>query len=176
MSEILMMEAANIFIGDHDPEKSKHLQITNLTLPTLEYKTVDHLAGGAVMEVAWNMGVLAKLEPGFKLVGFDEEAYRAAGVGSNRVEIFTAYGALRRKTTGKMIAAKAVFRGSLGKAAPDQFDRSNNLGHDHTIVDVTRYRLEVGGREWFDVDFWSSKRRRFGIDEYAETRRALGLS
>lgn len=175
MSDILMMEAANIFIGDHDPEKSKHLKIQNLTLPTLEYATVDHMAGGAAMEVSWSMNVLKKLEPQFKLVGFDEEAYRAAGVGSNKVEVYTARGAIRRKSDGRLFTCVAIFRGSMGRVAPEQFERSNAFGHDHTIVDVTRYKLSIGGKVWFDVDYWASKRIRFGVDEYAESRRALGL-
>lgn len=176
MSDILLMEAANLFIGDHDPEKSKHLKIVNLTLPTLEYVTVDHLGGGAPMEVSWSMNALKKLEPQFKLVGFDEEAYRAAGIGSNSAEIFTARGAIRRKSDGRLFRAMAIFRGSMGRVAPDQFERSNALGHDHGIVDVTRYKLEIGGKVWFDVDFWKSKRIRFGKDELLGMRRALGLN
>ena len=175
MSDILMMEAANIFIGDHDPEKSKHLKVQNLQLPTLEYETVDHMPGGGVMGVGLSMNVLKKLEATFKLVGFDEEAFRAAGIGANRVEIFTARGALRRKSDGRIFACTAILRGSMGKLAPDQFERTQALGHDHSIVDLTRYQLTIGTKVWFDVDYWSSKRIRFDVDGFAETRRALGL-
>ena len=35
MSTILLLEAVNLFMGDADPEKSKHLSLTSMTLPTL---------------------------------------------------------------------------------------------------------------------------------------------
>jgi P2 family phage contractile tail tube protein len=173
--EILVMETANVFIGNHDPEKSKHLVIKNLTLPTLEPATADHMPGGGVMEVAFSMGVLRKLEPSFQLVGFDQEAYRAAGVGSNQIENFTFRGGIRKKSDGRLLAAVATIRGTMGKVAPDQFERGNLMGHDHMLVDVVRYKLELGGVSWFDVDFWGSTRKRFGVDEYAEMRRVLGV-
>lgn len=176
MSDILLMEAANLFVGDHDPERSKHLKIKNLTLPTLEFITADHAGGGAAMEVGWSMGILRKLELGFALVGFDEECYRAAGVGSNQVVNFTAYGVISRKSDGRKFGVKAVVKGSLGKVAPDQFERSSALGHDHSLADVTYYKLTVGRDEWFEADFFNTVRKRFGVDELAEVRTLLGLN
>lgn len=175
MSDILVMTAANLFIGTEDPEKSKHLKIANLTLPTLEYVTAEHTPGGGVMGVQFNMGVLKPLEPTFKLIGFDEEAYNAAGIGSNRPQIFTARGVIQRKSDGKNFASVATIKGCIGKIAPDQFERSKGMDHDHSIVEVTRYKLSVGGRDWWDTDFFSMKRIRFGEDELAEIRQMLGL-
>jgi len=176
MSDILLMDAANLFVGDHDPEKSKHLKIKNLTLPTLEFEVVDHTGGGAAMGVGWSMGVLKKLEMGFQLVGFDEECYRAAGVGSNQVVTFTARGVISRKSDGKKFGIRAIVKGSLGKIAPDQFERSAALGHDHNVAEITYYKLTVGRDEWFEIDFFNTVRKRFGVDELAEARLLLGLS
>lgn len=176
MADLLLMEAANLFIGDENPEAGKHLKITNLTLPTLEFDSVDHRGGGASMEVGWGMNVIKKLEMSFKLAGFDEEAYAAAGIGSNAPRTFTARGMLRRKSDGKGFNAVATVKACMGKIAPDGFDRSNVFGHDHSLVEITRYRLIVGDVEWFYVDYFTTERRRFGVDELAEYRNFLGVS
>lgn len=176
MSDILLMTAANLFIGTEDPEASKHLKIQNLTLPTLEFETVAHTAGGAPMGVEFNMGVLKPLTLSFKLLGFDEEAYAAAGVGSNAAKIYTARGVIQRKSDGKNFQAVATIKGCMGKLAPDAMERAKGLDHDHSIVEVTRYKLEVGDKTWFDVDFFTAKRVQFGVDETAEIRQFLGLS
>lgn len=174
MSDILLMEAANLFIGE-DPEKSKHLKLQSLALPTLEYGTSEHMPGGGPLAVQWTMGQLKPLEPTFKLIGFDEEAYAAAGVGSNVPRLFTARGSIRRKSDGRLFGAVAVIKGTLSKIAPEAFEASKALGHDHAMADVTRYSLEIGGRIWFDVDYFAGKRSQFGVDEWRETRQLLGL-
>ncbi|ODU62358.1 MAG: hypothetical protein ABS99_00800 [Acetobacteraceae bacterium SCN 69-10] len=176
MSDILLMTAAALFIGTESPDASKHLQIENLTLPTLEFETMTHTGGGAPMGVEFNMGVLKPLAFGFKLAGFDQEAYAAAGVGSNAPKIYTARGVIQRKSDGRKFAAVATIKGCMGKVAPDQYERAKGLGHDHSIVEVTRYKLEVGDKVWYDVDFFTGKRVQFGIDETAEERQMLGLA
>jgi hypothetical protein len=176
MSDILLVESANIFVGKHDPSKSKHLKVSALVLPTIEYTTVEHAGGGAAMKVKWNMGQINALEPTFKLVGFDEEAYRAAGIGSNAVEVFTMRGSIRRKSDGRELEMVAKFRGSMGSIKPGEYGASKEFDHDHGLTDVTYYRLLIGGKEWFCVDFWRSKRVRFGVDELAQRRQFLGLA
>ncbi len=176
MTDIIVMEAASLFIGDHDPEASKHLKLQSFTLPLLEYVTVDHLGGGAAGELEISMNAIRKLEPSFKLAGFDKDAYRLFGVGSNEVNVFTGYGVLANQRTAKRVSAKVVFRGMIGRMQADAFDRSNVMGHDHKLAEVTRYDLEVGGQEWWSWDYWTTKRRRFGVDELADYRRMLGLS
>jgi uncharacterized protein len=118
---ILMLEAVSLFIGNADPEKSKHLKITSLTLPTLEYDIVDHKPGGGAMEVGFSMSAIKKLEPTFKLAGFDEEAMRLFGVGSGAIDTFTAYGVIRDKREAKPLQGKAIFRGSIGRIAPGHY-------------------------------------------------------
>lgn len=175
MSDLLIMKAANLFIGTADPEKSKHLQVVNLTLPTLEYVTAEHTPGGGSMGIEINMNVLKPLQPAFKLVGFDEEAYAAAGIGSNIPQIFTARGVIQRLSDGKNFQSIATIKGVIGKITPEQFERSKGMDHDHSIVEVTRYKLQIGEKVYFDVDFFAMKRIRFGIDELAEYRAFLGL-
>lgn len=176
MSDIFILEQAQLFVGDDNPENGKHLSIENLTLPNLEYTTVEHAGGGANMALEVNMGQLKPLQLQFKLVGFDRDTYRLCGVGSNEPRNFTARGVLRVKQTGKAWGVVATIRGCMGKMTADQFQRSSLLGHDHTIVEVVRYRLTVAGEEWFDVDFYGTRRSRFGVDELAESRALLGMS
>jgi len=176
MSEIYLMEAASLFLGDEDPSASKHLSLDSLALPTLEYVTVDHLGGGAPAEIDFSMAVLRKMNPTFKIAGFDADAYRLFGVGSAEVQTFTARGIIRAKSTGKGVGAVAIMRGSLGKVGPDAFERANKLGHDHQIIELQHYELKVGGQEWFYYDYFSTVRRRFGKDETAEYRQLLGLA
>ncbi len=176
MSEIYLMEAVSLFLGDEDPSAAKHLSLDSLALPALEYVTVDHMGGGAVAEIDLSMNVLRKMNPTFKLAGFDPDAYRVFGIGSTEIQTFTARGIIRAKSSGKGVGAVAILRGALGRVGPDAFERANKLGHDHQVIELQHYELRVGGQEWFYYDYFSTMRRRFGRDETAEYRQLLGLA
>ncbi len=177
MAEFFILQAVNLYLGDDVPDidAAKHLKLQSLQLPTLEYASVDHLGGGASGEISISMNTLRKLEPSFKLAGFDEDAYRHFGIGSNKPQTYTAYGSIRSKQTGERVQAKALLRGSVGRVAPDAFDRQSMLGHDHSFHEVTLYSLTVGGKEWFHWNYWKTERRVMGTDELAEERQLLGL-
>ena len=176
MSDIHLLETANLFIGKHDPSKSKHMQLQSLTLPGVDFVTIEHQAGGAPMGVKFSMGAIKPLEPKAKLIGFDRETTRAAAIGSGRVETFTARGSIRRKSDGAELELVAKWRGSMCTMTPDEFSASKELGHDHSWADVTYYRLAIGGEEWYLVDFFRAVVRRFGIDEWATRRQHLGIA
>lgn len=175
MSDLLLLETANVFIGKHDPTKSKHLQVSAFTLPALDPVTIEHQAGGAPMGVKFHMGAIKAVEPKFKLIGFDREAYRAAGIGSGRVETFTVRGSIRRKSDGAELEAVAKFKGCMGTMTPDEFSASKELAHDHMLAEVTYYRLAIGGEEWVLFDFFRATVKRFGADEWAQRRLNMGL-
>jgi hypothetical protein len=175
MSTILLLEAVSLFLGDHDPEKSKHIKLTSLALPTLEYQTAEHNPGGGPGEIVFGMGAIKKIEPTFKMAGFDEEAYRLFGVGSAQVNTFTAYGVVRDKREAKALQGKAIFRGSIGKLAPEAFERGKAFGHDHTLIEVSHYELHIGGKEWWWWDMWSAPRPRVFGTEDREYMAMLGL-
>ncbi len=42
MSTLYVLEAANLFCGDHDPKNSKHLTLQELKLPSLEADSGPH--------------------------------------------------------------------------------------------------------------------------------------
>jgi Bacteriophage tail tube protein len=175
MSTILLLEAVSLFLGDANPENSKHLSLTSLTLPNLEYDTIDHRPGGGALSVAWSMGVIKKLEPTFKLAGFDQDAFNLFGIGSGAINTFTAYGVVRDKREGKALQGKAIFRGSIGKLTADAWTRGAEFGHDYRIDEVTKYQLWLGGQEWYSIDFWVNPRPRVFGQTDAEYASMLGL-
>ena len=172
---ILLLEAVSLFLGDADPEKSKHLALTSLTLPTLEYQTVDHNPGGGAGEVSFSMSSLKKIAPTFKMAGFDQEAMNLFGIGSGKPNNYTAYGVIRDKRDGKALQGKAIFRGMISKMAPEAFERGKEFGHDYELAEVTHYELWIGGREWWAWDFWTMPRARVFGNEDREYQAMLGL-
>lgn len=176
MSTILLLEAVNLFLGNDDPERSKHISLTSLTLPTLEYQTATHNPGGGPGEIEFNMGATKKLEVSFKMSGFDPDAYRLFGIGSRIVNTFTAYGVIRDKREGTALQGKAIIRGNIQKVAPEAYERGKPFGHDHVIGEISHYELHVGGDEWFFWDLWSAPRARtFGSID-TEYLAMLGLA
>ncbi len=117
MSNIYIMEAANLFVGDHDPKNSKFLTLDELKLPDLQETLVDHTPGGGKVGVEFAVGV-QKLEPTFKLKGWDAPLLRDFGLGTTKRKVFTAYGVVRDKKTGDALEAKAIMEGRLSKVAP----------------------------------------------------------
>ncbi|MGR6430440.1 phage major tail tube protein [Rhizobium sp. PAMB 3174] len=173
--QLLLLEQANIFLGDADPSASNHVKLQSVALPTLERVTTAHLGGGAVAEVNFSMSAFRALDPSFKFAGISEDSYRLLGIGDNEPQNFTIYGALRNKQTGAMSQAKAIVTGMIGRLAPDAFDRSSTFGHDHGITEVTHYELFVGGKEWFYLDYFTSRVREFGNDVTQSVRTILGI-
>lgn len=174
-SNYYVMEAANLFCGDHDPTASKHLTLSELSLPTLEEIYQDHHPGGSKVAIEVAMGI-NKLTPTFKLSGMDPDLLGQFGSPSGSTRVFTAYGAVRNKRTGAIVQSKAIIHGRLGKIAPDAFKRGELQGHDYAINEVVHYELWFGGEEKIFWDFFSSEWRTDGVDQNADERRALGLA
>jgi P2 family phage contractile tail tube protein len=173
--KLLLLEQVNLFVGDHNPEDSNHIKLQSLGLPTLEHVSVTHLGGGAAGEVEFGMNALKALTPSFKLAGFTQSSYRALGIGTNEPMNFTAYGVLKNKQTGAQHQAKSIIRGIVGRLAPDAFARADAFGHDHSVTEVTHYELSVDAEEWFYWDYFTTRRRQFGVDELAKARVLMGM-
>lgn len=171
-----VMEAVNLFAGDHDPSNSRHLTLDELKLPDLQEMFQDHTPGGAPVQVEIGMGVIQKLEPTFKLKGFDPDLLVQFGLGSKRLIRFTGYGVMRNLKTGEAIQSVATIEGRLGRIAPDAQKRGELNGHEYAINQVMHYELEFGGRELFAFDFLTNMLRVGGVDQMAETNRMLGIS
>lgn len=174
-STIYIMEAANLFCGDHDPENSKHLSLEELKLPDLQEVLVDHQPGGGKVGVEFAVGV-EKLEPTFKLKGWDPALMREFGLGSPLRKVFTAYGVIRDKRSGRAIEAKAVMEGRLSRIAPDAFTRGEAMGHEHSINEVLHYELHFDGNEELYWDFFTNTVRLGGQDRDPDFNNILRIS
>ncbi len=172
--KFLVLEAVNLFCGDHDPTASKHLTITELQLPNLQEKYQDHHPGGSRVAIEIGLGI-DKLAATFKLAGFDPELYTQFGVGSRSKNTFTGYGVLRDKRSGAVSQAKAVMRGRLGQIEADAFQRGELTGHNYGINEILHYELHIAGKEILYWDFFTQVLRQDGIDQNADERRILGI-
>jgi P2 family phage contractile tail tube protein len=174
MSTIYIMEAANLFCGDHDPMASKHLTLTELQLPALQEMYQDHHAGGSRVQIEVAVGI-QKLEPTFKLAGWDPDLLTRFGLGASRASVFTAYGVVRDKRTGVAHEAKAIMEGRLGKVEADTFQRGEMMGHGYAINEVMHYELWFADREKLYWDFYSTDWRLDGVSQNDDERRILRI-
>jgi len=175
MSNIYIMEAANLFVGDHDPQNSKFLTLEELKLPDLQETLVDHNPGGGKVSVEFGVGV-EKLEPTFKLKGWDMPLLRSFGLGSTIRKNFTAYGVIRNKKNGKALEAKAIMEGRLSRVAPDAFTRGETMGHEYAINEVLHYELFFDGSEELYWDFFTNTLRLGGVDPDPDCNNVLRIS
>jgi uncharacterized protein len=155
---VFYMEAANLFCGDHDPSSSKHLSLEELKLPDLVGKYADHAAGGSPVDVEIQVGV-EKLQPTFKLKGFDPELVKQFGMGSPTRRVYTAYGVLRDLRTGAAKEGKAIMEGRLGRIAADAFKRGEAMSEDYAINEVMHYELFFDQKELLYWDFFTTEWR-----------------
>jgi P2 family phage contractile tail tube protein len=167
-----LMEAANLFVGDHDPTKSKHLTLAELKLPDLAGIYADHHAGGALVAVEFEVGV-NKLEPTFKLNGFDPDLLSDFGLGQTVRRTFTAYGVVRDQRSGRAIESKAILEARLGKVAPDAFQRGELQGHEYAMNSVVHYELWFDGSRRLLWDFFTNQWEVGGVDQNADVNRIL---
>lgn len=174
MSTLYILNAANLYVGDHDPTNSKHLSIQELKLPDLQEIFQDHHAGGARVQIEVEVGV-AKLEPSFKLAGFDPAVMAEFGLGSRIKNVFTAYGEIIDRRSGKSIELKAIMEGRLGKVAPDAFQRGELVGNEYAINECTHYEVWWNGSEKLLWDFWTNEWRVDGVDQNAASNRILRI-
>lgn len=174
MSTVYLMTAANLFVGDHDPTKSKHLTLAELKLPDLQAIYADHHPGGGLVATEFEVGV-NKLEPTFKLNGVDPDLLTEFGLGSRIRNRFTAYGEIIDQRSGRSIESKAIIEARLGRVAPDTFQRGELQGHEYSMNSVVRYELWFDGQSKIEWDFFTNVWRVNGIDQNAETNRILRI-
>ena len=174
MSNIYIMEAANLFCGDDDPTASKHLTLAELQLPNLQEMYQDHHPGGSRVQIEVAVGI-QKLEASFKLAGWDPELLTQFGLGATARKKFTAYGSIRDKRNGTAIEAKAVLEGRLGAASPEALQRGEMQGFDYTISEIMHYELYFGGAEKYYYDFFASDWRVNGASQNGDERAILRI-
>jgi P2 family phage contractile tail tube protein len=175
VSTLLILEAANLFCGDHDPTKSKHLTLQELQLPNLQAQYQDHSPGGAPVSIEIETGI-NKLEPSFKLIGYDPDLLVQFGVSDTIRRNYTAYGVLTDRRTGAKIEIKSIMEGRLGKVETDAYKRGDLLAHSYAINEVTHYEVWIGGNEKVYWDFWTNVWRVDGVDQWARHNQILRVT
>lgn len=172
---LIIHEAGNLFVGDDAPNNGKHLNLQTIKLPTLEEKTVDHFAGGAIGEISIGGMGLSKLESTFKVAGYDPQIMSQFGLGSYESLPFTYYGALRDKQGGRLIELKVIMFGRLTKIDGDEHQRGDLLGHDHAISEILKYSVFYDGKEKYWYDWNTSDWRVDGVSPMADRRNILRI-
>ncbi len=171
---LYIFEAANLFCGDVDPTKSKHLSIQELKLPALQEQYQDHMAGGAPVQIEIATGI-NKLEPTFKLVGHDPDLLREFGLGSRIRNMFTAYSVIVDRRTGRRIERKAIMEGRLGKVEEDAQKKGDLMATDYAINEVWHYEIWFDGREVYYWDFLTNTLRVNNVSENREINQILRI-
>jgi P2 family phage contractile tail tube protein len=174
MSTLLIVEAMNLFCGDDDPSKSKHLTIQEVKLPTLQENMQDHTPGGSLVQIEIGLGV-NKLEPTFKLAGFDPDLLVQFGIGSQVRRKYTARGVIRDKRTGREIGLKAIMEGRLGRVESDTFTRGDLLANEYSINEVYHYELFYDDQEKLYWDLFTNEWRVDSTSQYSVTNALLGI-
>ncbi|HWW46536.1 MAG TPA: phage major tail tube protein [Xanthobacteraceae bacterium] len=172
---VYMMTAANLFCGDHDPTKSKHLTLDELTLPALEENYSEHHPGGAPVGVEFSVGI-KKFESSFKLKGEHPDLLTEFGLGSKVRNPFTAYGVVKDTRTGRQFESKAIIEARLGVIRPDAFKRGEHRGHDYALNEIMHLEYYFDGAEKLFWDFFTNTWRVNGLDQNADDNRLLRIS
>ena len=171
---IFFCEMANLYAGDADPTDSKYLAIEEVKLPDLQGIFADHNPGGSPVAINVQVGV-EKLEPTFKLKGFDPALLAQFGYGSSRRERFTIYAVMRDLRTGEAQEGKALIEGRLGRIAPDAWKRGEMASQDYAIHEVVHYEVFFGGQEILYWDFFTTEWRTNGQVQNSRERAILRL-
>lgn len=150
---LIYMESANLFVGDEDPTNEKALAIEEVKLPDLTGKFVDHMPGGSPVAIEIQVGI-DKLEPSFKLKGFDADLVSRFSYGTGARMNFTIYGNMVDLRTGVQSEGQAIINGRLGKVASDAFKKGEVQSADYAIQEVVRYEVIMGGQELVYFDFF----------------------
>lgn len=174
MPTVHLMEAANLFCGDHDPTASKHLTIQSVKLPDMQELMQDHHAGGAPFQVEFGTG-FQKLEATFKLVGFDADLLRQFGLGSRMRHTYTAYEVIQDRQTGRRIENKAIIQARLGKVSREEYSRGNLQGAEYALNEIMHYEFYHDGTRLQYFDFFENEWRPDGDEGNAEINRILRI-
>ena len=173
-NSLLVLEAVNIFVGD-DPTASNHLTVKNVKFPTVEKAYVDFMPGGGIvgLEVDTHFN---KFEITFSLTGWTAQVLKQVGIWSRASQQFSLYGMLRdRSGQGATQRVEAFVFGTLGKAAPDNFDRGTLHSIEYAIKCITHYELLVNKEQIFYWDMGTNEMLVGGVDILADQNAALGV-
>ncbi len=163
MSDLIVHESFNLFVGDAGPDNTKHLVIGNLKIPDMEELTQQFHAGGSVRGVEVGGLGFKELSSGFKLVGWDPQSMSQFGIGSRSKFPYTAYGNARSKATGTAVQIKCVMWARLTKIGVPELKRGDLFGCDHELKEILHYELYYNGTEKYYWDWQTALWRVDGV-------------
>lgn len=176
MSTLYVVSGANMFVGTEDPVlANKFLTLTELKLPALQAQYQEHMAGGAPVGIEVETGI-QKLEPTFKMTGYDPHTLAQFGLGSKGRQVYTARHVVIDKGTGRQIEMKAIIEGRLGKVETDAYKKGDLLATDYAINEVWHYEVWFDRQELVYWDFRENEWRVNGISETATSNAILGIA
>ena len=114
-------------------QRPNTLTLDSLKVPELQEKTASHMPGGGVLGLEVGMNFIEALSPTFKLSGFDPQTLTLFGLGTPHRHVYTGYGVVRDKKTGRALEAKTIIEARMTAIKPDEFKRGDMYGHDHEL-------------------------------------------
>jgi len=146
--------------------------VTSLNLPAPKMKTAEHRVGGMDMAVDIDQG-LEKMTAEFSTTGVRPESLKFFGLTDGTGFNGTFRGAFKG-LKGKITPVVITLRGSLTTLEMGEWKAAGETVVKHT-VSVTYYKLEIDGRQMYEIDPLGLKRVINGVDQLAAQRSALGL-
>ncbi|MBF8728986.1 MULTISPECIES: phage major tail tube protein [Pseudomonas] len=146
--------------------------VPSLTLPKLTLKMEEHRPGGMDMPVEMDLG-MEKLEAAFSTTGVRRESLKFFGLADASAFNGTFRGAFKG-LKGKITPVVVTLRGALKEVEMGDWRSADKAEIKHSVA-VTFYKLEVDGRQVYEIDALGMKRVIDGVDQLAAQRAALGL-
>jgi len=146
--------------------------VPSLTLPKLTLKMEEHRPGGMDMPVEIDLG-MEKLEAAFSTTGVRRESLKFFGLTDSSAFNGTFRGAFKG-IKGNITPVVVTLRGALKEVEMGDWKSGEKPEIKHSVA-VAYYKLEVDGRQVYEVDALGMKRVINGVDQLAAQRAALGL-
>ncbi|MDQ0301350.1 phage major tail tube protein [Ancylobacter polymorphus] len=144
------MEAANLFVGEPDPQRALGLVLDTFKLPALQEKTRGHTGGGALAEIRMGTRVFEPFEFTFSLRGINPDVMDRVMSATGRLSYYL-LGNVRNMITNEEIPGRAVIEGRMTKSDMGAFNAERGFSTDYQIDDVLHYSLHLNSQEkyWF---------------------------
>ena len=146
--------------------------VPSLTLPKLAVKTEQYRAGGMEAPVSIDMGLEA-MEAKFSTNGARREALNFFGLADQSAFNGVFRGSFKGQK-GASVPVVATLRGLLKEVDPGDWKAGEKAEFKYAVA-VSYYKLEVDGREVYEIDPVNGVRAINGVDQLAGMRNDLGL-
>jgi P2 family phage contractile tail tube protein len=149
-------------------------QVPEVTLPKIERKTEDYMAGGMIGNAQVPTGAFESMNCEWMLGGISKEVLAGFKVTNVNGVLLRFAAALKADDTGQVTAFEAVMRGyhkvyDFGTSKPG--DKTENKVESA----LTYYKLSMNGQAVIEIDFVNMIEVIDGVDVQADIRRALGV-